>query len=433
MAVVFNGTTRQIEVTDPAIFELDAGKELYSAWKRWQQLDPANAGYAPAFHTFGGDGTATGQFAPKYYFLQNYWRVLINNGNVVAVAINLYSDDYTSPYVVVAGSGVSDRNSDAVSINNEDIEYGSFQNGVWIDTSSGYSGTSFPVGTPRQPVNNLTDAQLIADSRGFRTLYIANNMTFLGTDNIDNYEIVGEDVNKTIIAVLPGCSTTRTEFVNCELSGDVSGSISVRNCHLDPIVGIGSTIYDTVFSDCYLEAGTYGVTATSTKPVVFINCHSGVAGALTPTINSNGSTSDIMFRNYNGGIELTNYTGGQNSSFDINSGQLKVDSTCTAGNITVRGVGMLTDNSGAGCIVSSPGLVNTAVVADAVWDETLADHTSVGSTGEALDNVSAGASPTAIADAVWDKDISAYVTDGKAGYELKIARLQAALAAALSA
>lgn len=47
--------------------------------------------------------------------------------------------------------------------------------------------------------------------------------------------------------------------------------------------------------------------------------------------------------------------------------------------------------------------------------------------------VSAGASASVIADAVWDKDISGFTVDGKAGTELQIARLKAALAAALSA
>jgi hypothetical protein len=45
----------------------------------------------------------------------------------------------------------------------------------------------------------------------------------------------------------------------------------------------------------------------------------------------------------------------------------------------------------------------------------------------------AGSNPTAIANAVWNKDISGYTVEGEAGYELQIARLQAALAAAVSA
>lgn len=47
--------------------------------------------------------------------------------------------------------------------------------------------------------------------------------------------------------------------------------------------------------------------------------------------------------------------------------------------------------------------------------------------------VSQGAAASVIADAVWEKDITGITTEGKAGYELTITRLQAALAAALSA
>jgi hypothetical protein len=55
-------------------------------------------------------------------------------------------------------------------------------------------------------------------------------------------------------------------------------------------------------------------------------------------------------------------------------------------------------------------------VADAVWDEKLADHTgSAESAGYALDNVSAGASPAQIADAVWDETLSEHTgSDGTA-------------------
>lgn len=114
MAVAFNGIERFIEVTNPADIILDVQKDLYSTWKLWQQASTVNAGYAPAFRTFGGDTTVTGQNAPRYFFLTNGWRVRINNGQIVTISLNLYSDDYPSPYVVVAGSGVSDRNSDAV-------------------------------------------------------------------------------------------------------------------------------------------------------------------------------------------------------------------------------------------------------------------------------------------------------------------------------
>jgi hypothetical protein len=54
-------------------------------------------------------------------------------------------------------------------------------------------------------------------------------------------------------------------------------------------------------------------------------------------------------------------------------------------------------------------------VADAVWDEAIADHTTSGTTGEALSNAGGGSSPSAIADAVWDEARSGHVTAGTFG------------------
>lgn len=58
-----------------------------------------------------------------------------------------------------------------------------------------------------------------------------------------------------------------------------------------------------------------------------------------------------------------------------------------------------------------------AAVADAVWDEAIAGHAGVGSTGEALAGASA---PTAaaVADAVWDEAATGHTDAGKAGAQL---------------
>ncbi len=59
---------------------------------------------------------------------------------------------------------------------------------------------------------------------------------------------------------------------------------------------------------------------------------------------------------------------------------------------------------------------SAATVADAVWDEDIADHDGVGSTGEALASAGSGADAAAIADAVWDEDIvAAHNTGDTAG------------------
>ena len=90
MAVVFNGIDRLIEITDIADFSFDVEKDIYSRWKDWSQ--GGNGKFAPAFtqnSVFGGNPTVSGQSAPKYFFLTNFWRVFINNGNVVSTKCSI--------------------------------------------------------------------------------------------------------------------------------------------------------------------------------------------------------------------------------------------------------------------------------------------------------------------------------------------------------
>ena len=71
--------------------------------------------------------------------------------------------------------------------------------------------------------------------------------------------------------------------------------------------------------------------------------------------------------------------------------------------------------------ITSDQLATTAAaeIADAVWDEAISAHTTPGTTGEALDDASAGsATASAIADAVWDEALSAHLTAGSTGEAL---------------
>jgi hypothetical protein len=56
-----------------------------------------------------------------------------------------------------------------------------------------------------------------------------------------------------------------------------------------------------------------------------------------------------------------------------------------------------------------------AAIADGVWDEPLAGHLGPGSTGEALSDAGATADPSLIADAVWDEPLAGHAVAGTAG------------------
>lgn len=80
-----------------------------------------------------------------------------------------------------------------------------------------------------------------------------------------------------------------------------------------------------------------------------------------------------------------------------------------SGSISLRGTDYVKFRSEGG------GGASAAAIADAVWDEALADHLTAGSTGEALDAAQAGSSPSAIADAVLDELLSGHAIAGSLG------------------
>ncbi len=104
--VTFNGETKLITVITGTT-DIDVELDLYSEWKNWINLAD-NAKYLHAFRTFGGDATNAEetQFAPKFFFLMNGWKIMVNGDNI-QVQLNLYIDGGGSPFIVNNGSVVS--------------------------------------------------------------------------------------------------------------------------------------------------------------------------------------------------------------------------------------------------------------------------------------------------------------------------------------
>lgn len=110
MPYSFNGVTRRI-VVETGTSSLDV-EDVYSRWKDWLLLN--NAGYYPAFRSFGGDPTITGQFAPKFFFLLNGWRFYVDGSIVptLSVGLNLYVEGGGDPFVKANGATVINKVSD---------------------------------------------------------------------------------------------------------------------------------------------------------------------------------------------------------------------------------------------------------------------------------------------------------------------------------
>lgn len=274
-----------------------------------------------------------------------------------------FEDGQYAVNLVGANSNVGDvTNVNQVSIRSansagltfsEQINDQSFAGAVSLDMDYGLSGTSFPRGTPTDPVNNFPDADTIATARKIRKILLAGSLTTTGADDLSGYTIEGVNLLNAIV-IMGGSLAVKTAFCNVSLEGTQGpGFISLRECNVDSVINFEGGMFQCIFN-----GGTVTLPAVPTTDfdISLYDCVSGIPGAVKPILDVNGCTSDIQIRRYAGGLEIRNMTAANSMSIDLTSGSVLLDASCTGGVIVVRGTGSLTDNS-AGTVVYEEGLV----------------------------------------------------------------------------
>lgn len=253
-------------------------------------------------------------------------------------------------------------NNAAGLITSAEIEYASFNGGVSIDVINGFVGTLYPIGTHRKPVDNLSDAKIIANVRGFNIFHILGDIEFTNGEIVDGYDIHGEGHSSTI-TFSGSVSADDTTIRNATAKGVIDGNdMHLYNCHVEDFNGLSGMLID-----CQLMGD---IVLTGSEDIQFINCVSAVPGTGTPVVDMGGSGRGLGVRAYAGGLKIINLTGPENVSVDFVSGQLKIAATVTAGTIVVRGAGIIAEDFSTGTTIVDSGLTNPDHVSDHVWDET---------------------------------------------------------------
>lgn len=269
------------------------------------------------------------------YHVFNVIQCNATGGNLVAVDDN--DIRITSVFPTAFVQVVRTASSSATLQEQADIQYASFNGGVTVDLTSPYSGTVYPIGTPRQPVNNFTDALSIAQARGFPTFFVIGDATIsLGLD-YSGYTFIGESKNKTLFTIDPSANVQNAEFITASVEGTLDGGNVLYECSLGNINFVDGFVEKCILNDTIVLSGV--------ADAHFLDCYSGVPGTSTPVIDMGGSGSKLAMRNYNGGIKLLNKSGTDPVSIDMNSGQVIIDDTVTAGTIVLRGIGRWSNKS----------------------------------------------------------------------------------------
>ena len=281
--------------------------------------------------------------APVVEILEPY-TVTFEDG---AYAVNITGgNSNVSDRVNINNVSVRSANSAGL-VQSDEIEYSSYQNGVTLDVARGVAGQSYPTGTPAQPVNNLEDAKFIAQVRGFDTIYINGTYVFDASDTVDNIIFQGRSATKSIVSLTESASITNCVFRELTLDGFLDGGNDASECVIQNLNYIDGAILDCLI---------FGTITLNGTQATILRCASGVAGGgpgQTAVIDMGGTGTDLVIRDYQGGVELRNHTSGSDDvSIDMSSGRVVLDSTITSGDYTIRGIASVEDNSTGTAVVN---------------------------------------------------------------------------------
>jgi len=274
----------------------------------------------------------------------NFARVIeIINGYTITFedgqyAVNLVGANSNIGDVVNVNQVSIRSNNSAGLISSPDIEYSSFNGGVIVDVNSGISGTLYPRGTIRMPVDNIADAVLIAEYRGFNKIYFHSDFTLGSESTLDSYILEGISRVQTDLVIGSAASVVNAIVRDCIVSGVLDGNNSVENCCVSDL---------TYFHGHISNSGLHGTIALQgSNDAYIVNCSQADVDAI-PVIDMGGSGQDVVIPDYSGAIRIENLTGSNKVFIGLDAGRVILDSsTVTSGEIRVSGVGLLVDESG---------------------------------------------------------------------------------------
>jgi len=301
-------------------------------------------------------GTRTDWQVGDLYFIYPNDQCSVDGGNLVAVDS---IGDSISPVLQSPNTHIVRSSSSSATLSEQDaVQYSSYGNEISLDIIYGQSGTAYPIGNQEFPVNNLTDAVYIANTKGFKTISIRESMTIHTSTDITNFTIKGRSHVSTNVVINPLSICPGLTIENCNISGTLDGGTSIKNCNVGSINYVNGHIHNS---------GLYGtIILDGNKDAVIESCYT-VDQDNHVRIDMGGSGQDLAMPNYSGIVYVKNFNDSTGEiGIGIDGGVVVLEDTITAGTIIVSGSGILIDNSKGSANVNSYSLMNNTNIANAV-------------------------------------------------------------------
>ncbi len=290
------------------------------------------------------------------------------------------------------------------------IEMSMFADGtVWVDPT-GTDSTAWPYGTAPYPTSTIANGKTIADALNIQHINITGVIVL--SEALEGYDLTGSgNIDYSNLLFINGQSIEHSTLRNLVVTGATGNSalIADQSRYTDCL------LIDHTNINGVIQGGSIGgdCSVLDTAYALFIDSFFGQGSACTLTLQAPAVCNIINMR---GSLTLSGMDGGACNVTLTDGSFITIDNTCTAGTITLTGIGTVTDNSGAGCTVVA--LADTPTVLHAATNTLIADANTniIAEVNDIeVDN-------DAIAAAVWD-----YICEGTYTYQDFVRIMAAAL------
>jgi len=239
------------------------------------------------------------------------------------------------------------------------MEFSSFSGAVWVNIHSSTVGTLYPAGSAMAPVNNLTDAKLIAEERGIMTIKIMSSMTIADVD-FRGYTITAINPMNTLLTIDPSAELDDAVIHGVSITGTLDNQVMLERCFISGLEYFNGLVYN-----CSMDHNPVKIRGTSLAS--FYDCKGDSPLDQLIEFDCDGSSAPLTIRNFSGCAKITHRNVDATSCINF-SGELVLDATCTTGQFDVSGNGDLTDNTTGDAFVIKRKLTHPDEIADRVWN-----------------------------------------------------------------
>lgn len=341
--------------------------DIYREYRYWRANTDAAQLWAPLLKASGNDPKGGNKYTPRFITLLDGTRVVPYDENILITvtgeAITDNADIDPDPFDTTTRTQaiklyLEPPAAEIVRADKEllAIQRMSYDNKIHIDPLNGVSGTTYDIGTPGNPVNNMTDAHAIGDSVNLFDFKILSNMTLGSEDVSHGHKFYGRSPMNALLTINPDANVLNAEFIDLYVQGTVDGGNVFRECIIGAINYVNGFIYKCTLQGPIMVNGGVNISKCWISPY---------ATDLECIIDFDNTPGICIVTQWEGGtLIIKNMVSGCVFGVGGTAGSFVIDSSCTGGFLNFGGAIRMKGYDG---VVDS---INNASIAAQVWSFT---------------------------------------------------------------